>query len=118
MNKRAGNYAVGYGKPPAGTRFQKGHSGNPKGRPRVRRSPQEVIEAALRDNITVMENGVPRRIEMREAFVKSIIARAIKGDTRAAGLLLRLMQIAQVIGPTAEELKPKVVVITKLEDNF
>jgi hypothetical protein len=48
----------------------------------------------LRDNITVVENGVPRRIEMREAFVKSIIARAIKGDARAASVLLRLMQIA------------------------
>ena len=27
-------YAVGYGKPPEATRFQKGQSGNPKGRPR------------------------------------------------------------------------------------
>jgi hypothetical protein len=27
-------YEVGYGKPPHTTRFQKGHSGNPKGRPK------------------------------------------------------------------------------------
>jgi hypothetical protein len=28
-----GDYAVGYGKPPGHTRFEKGRSGNPKGRP-------------------------------------------------------------------------------------
>ena len=27
-------YEVGYGKPPKATRFKKGQSGNPKGRPR------------------------------------------------------------------------------------
>jgi hypothetical protein len=36
MTKRSrtpGGYEVGYGKPPAHTRFQKGKSGNPKGTP-------------------------------------------------------------------------------------
>ena len=28
---------VGFGKPPASTRFRKGRSGNPKGRPRAER---------------------------------------------------------------------------------
>ncbi|MDB5317781.1 MAG: hypothetical protein JWO26_370 [Rhodospirillales bacterium] len=28
------NYKVGYGRPPQGTRFKKGQSGNPKGRPK------------------------------------------------------------------------------------
>jgi Family of unknown function (DUF5681) len=30
----AGDYEVGYGKPPARSRFSKGQSGNPKGRPK------------------------------------------------------------------------------------
>jgi hypothetical protein len=34
MDKKQGNYEVGYGKPPRSRRFSKGRSGNPKGRPR------------------------------------------------------------------------------------
>ena len=33
MDKKANEYEVGYRKPPQRTRFQKGYSGNPKGRP-------------------------------------------------------------------------------------
>ncbi len=36
-----GNYDVGYGKPPAKNKFQKGKSGNPSGRPK-RKSPPEA----------------------------------------------------------------------------
>lgn len=35
--KPAGGYEVGYGKPPVHSRFQKGRSGNPRGRPRRER---------------------------------------------------------------------------------
>jgi hypothetical protein len=37
---RSANYDVGYGKPPAGTRFVKGTSGNPGGRPRSKFRPK------------------------------------------------------------------------------
>jgi Family of unknown function (DUF5681) len=33
MPERAGDYAVGCRKPPLHTRFKKGQSGNPRGRP-------------------------------------------------------------------------------------
>ena len=33
----AGEYEVGYGRPPVATRFAPGQSGNPKGRPNVPR---------------------------------------------------------------------------------
>jgi Family of unknown function (DUF5681) len=32
--KTSGDYEVGYGKPPKATQFQRGVSGNPKGRPK------------------------------------------------------------------------------------
>lgn len=38
-------YDVGYGKPPASSRFRKGVSGNPKGRPR--KSPEFTIEKGV-----------------------------------------------------------------------
>jgi hypothetical protein len=34
MDDQPRDYAVGYGRPPVETRFQKGQSGNPEGRPR------------------------------------------------------------------------------------
>ncbi len=34
MDDQTRDYAVGYGKPPVETRFQKRQSGNPEGRPR------------------------------------------------------------------------------------
>ena len=37
--KRRTGYEVGYGKPPADHRFRKGHSGNPRGRPRGKSVP-------------------------------------------------------------------------------
>src|SRR4051794_29158486 len=37
METQAEPEAVGYGRPPRSSRFQKGRSGNPKGRPRNRR---------------------------------------------------------------------------------
>ncbi len=35
-DKSPSGYQVGYGKPPAQTRFKQGQSGNPNGRPKAR----------------------------------------------------------------------------------
>jgi hypothetical protein len=44
------SYEVGYGKPPATTRFIKGKSGNPKGRPKGSRNQMPALnEERLRD---------------------------------------------------------------------
>ena len=50
------DYAVGYGKPPVHTRFQKGKSGNPKGRPRGMKNMSTLLSTALSATI-VVANG-------------------------------------------------------------
>ena len=42
-------YAVGFGKPPRRTRFCKGQSGNPKGRPRGAKNLATLMEKVLKE---------------------------------------------------------------------
>lgn len=41
------DYEVGYGRPPKSGQFRKGKSGNPKGRPKGRKSMQDHVQAIL-----------------------------------------------------------------------
>ncbi len=85
-------YEVGYGKPPAQHWFQPGQSGNPKGRPRGARGGATLVNEALDETIQVSAGGRPREMKKREALLAAMIAKAIKGDVRAASLVVKLME--------------------------
>jgi hypothetical protein len=87
-------YKVGFGKPPRQTRFRKGHSGNPKGRPRGKRNLATVLAQTLEEKIEVEENGVRKTITKMEAAIKKLVDKAIAGDLAA------LRQLASLAGPT------------------
>ena len=84
-------YEVGYGKPPKSTQFQPGQSGNPKGRPRGIKNLNTDLEEELNERLLVNEAGNPREITKQRAILKSMFAKAIKGDTRAASVLINLI---------------------------
>jgi hypothetical protein len=65
------NYNVGYGKPPRTTRFQRGRSGNPQGRPKDTRKLATDLAAELGERITVREEGRSRRISKQRALRSS-----------------------------------------------
>lgn len=85
-------YQVGYARPPEVTRFQKGQSGNPKGRPKGAKGVRTLVNTSLDEIIRVAENGRPRDMRKRQAILLAMIAKAIKGDVRAASLVVRLME--------------------------
>lgn len=79
----------GYGAPPEHSRFRKGQSGNPRGRPKRQASFGDELLGELSETIQVTENGRLRRISKQRALIKAMTAGALKGDARAAALLMR-----------------------------
>lgn len=79
----ARKYDVGYGRPPLSTRFKKGKSGNPAGRPKGIRNLSSELKAELATRVTVRENGQSRRVSKRSAILKSLVAKALGGDVKA-----------------------------------
>jgi hypothetical protein len=49
------DYAVGYGRPPPHSRFKKGQSGNPWGRPPGAKNLKTVLNEALNERVIVVE---------------------------------------------------------------
>jgi hypothetical protein len=85
------SYEVGYGKPPKHTRFQPGQSGNPRGRPKGTKNLKADLMEELGEKIIVREGDQARKVSKQRAVVKSVVARTLKGDVRAAALLTSMM---------------------------
>jgi hypothetical protein len=85
------DYPVGRGKSPQHSRFKKGQSGNPAGRPKRSRNLQTEIETELLSEVTAREGDKPVRLTKGRLLVKALTAKAISGDMKAAALVLGLM---------------------------
>lgn len=81
---------VGYGKPPKATRFQKGKSGNPRGRPREHPSIAAVFRKVSKQVVkTIGPNGHQHMTKM-EASVTQLVNKAAAGDLKATKFLLQM----------------------------
>jgi hypothetical protein len=82
------DHRVGFGKPPVETRFKKGRSGNPGGRPRGSRNFKTDLREELAEPVNVREDGRVRTVSSQRAAMKQLRAKALKGDQRALDRLL------------------------------
>jgi hypothetical protein len=95
-------YMIGYGKPPLHTRFRKGHSGNPRGRPRRATDLASLLTRAL-DRPAASEG---RNVgTQREAIVAALVEKSASGDLGATKLLFELMR--QIEPPAAPPASPR-----------
>ena len=86
-------YDVGYRRPPMATRFQKGHSGNPSGRPKGRKNLATVLSQALQVKIPVTEAGRRRLKTKLEVAITQVVNKAASGDLRALGQILGMQAL-------------------------
>jgi hypothetical protein len=87
-----GDYEVGYGKPPRHTRFKKGQSGNPRGRPPGAKNLPTLLSEALNERVIVTDNGGQRSITKRQAIITQLVNRSATADLRAIKILLDILQ--------------------------
>ena len=120
MNGKSDIYKVGYGKPPKATRFKKGTSGNPSGRPRkapLLLDPGSIIEAIDNEEIQVSDNGKRKRMTKAEIEFRQLFAKAIRGDLRAARLVVDMA--ADHLAPEAGgEFEYEFIGVTEAKQRF
>jgi len=86
------DYQVGYGKPPLHSRFKKGQSGNPRGRPLFPKSLVADLLDAMNQRVVVAENGRRRRMTKRQAMIAQLVNKSATADLRATKMLLDMLR--------------------------
>jgi hypothetical protein len=101
---------VGYMNPPEHTRFKKGKSGNPCGRPRKREDLNTVLHRVLNRKVRVKDND--QKLPIRDALMWRLRDLALQGDKQAMALQRRIIDESGIADPNAyspEEKKKKIL---------
>jgi hypothetical protein len=85
------DYEVGYKRPPKSSRWAKGKSGNPHGRTKGVRNLKTELSEELGEKVRIKEQGLPKKITKQRALIKTLTAKAVQGDSRAANILISMM---------------------------
>ena len=98
-----GQYEVGYGRPPARTRFKPGQSGNRNGRPAGRPNAKTTVARVINEKVAVREGQKTRNMTKLEAMVQAHAMKAMKGDARSASIVIGLVARMGLLGEQEDE---------------
>ena len=90
---------VGYMNPPKHTRFKKGQSGNPRGRPRKREDLNTELHRVLNRKVRVKDND--QKLPIRDALMWKLRDLALQGDKQAMALQRRIIDESGISDPNA-----------------
>jgi hypothetical protein len=95
---------VGYKNPPKETRWKRGVSGNPRGRPKRRPiSLVDIIDSFLNAPMQYREQGRVKTAPPEELLFRKLIEEAMKGSVPAADLILKLRANAHRFGTVGRD---------------
>jgi hypothetical protein len=104
---------VGYKRPPKSSQFQRGKSGNPRGRPKGATNFKSDLAAEMRERITLRDkNGRPLKITKQRALIKMLFSSALQNEKSAITALLACMRY---FGAGTEEPAPETVDLEDLD---
>jgi len=97
----APSYVVGYGLPPAHTRYKPDHRGC-GGRPKRQRNVGTVLKDTLDERITIREGKRTRSVSKLDAIILRLVNDAASGNAKAQSNLITLMRSHGLIEPPQE----------------
>jgi hypothetical protein len=103
MNEEKDDYEVGYKRPPIATRFKKGQSGNPSGKPKKiapELNPGKILQSIDNEEMIVKIDGKGKRMPKAEISFRQLFNKATKGGLTDARLIAKMA--AKYFGPEAE----------------
>ena len=101
---------VGFMNPPKNTQFQRGKSGNPRGRPRKPKDINTILQQVLDRKVRLREGD--RQITIRNALIWKLRELTLQGDKRALALVRKIMDEAGLATAEAQrsgEVKERVL---------
>ena len=90
MTEKKRDYEVGHGKPPVGTRFKKGQSGNPGGR--AKKNPPPLLVRKFDEQVVVATNGRRQKTTRRQVVIVQLVDQPTRAGLFATKLLTDVLK--------------------------
>lgn len=92
QDEKPNEYKVGRNRPPKHSQWKKGQSGNPKGRPKTKKSGKIDVGVTLTEPVLVKIGDKTSLIEPFEVMARQIATRALQGEPKAIKKFIKLCE--------------------------